>query len=81
MNEKSKSKRKLDNQDDNLPKLMKQLRKKNQMASSQDDSGYASDGRSIDNLPHEILLIIFKQLNINYVCQLARQVDIYIYQS
>jgi hypothetical protein len=67
------AKRKQDKNDDNLPTLMKQKRKKNEMASSQDDTVY--DGRSIDNLPHEILLIIFSKLNINHVCQLARLVD------
>ena len=70
----SESKRKLNRDDNDLPTLMKRKRKKNQMASGQHDADAATvyDSKSIDNLPHEILLIIFNKLNINQVCRMAR---------
>lgn len=61
------AKRKLDKEDELLPFSLKQKKQKGKL-----DVNTEVNENTIANLPHEILLFIFKKLNINDVCRIAR---------
>ena len=61
------NKRKLDKNDELLPFSLKQKKLKGKL-----DVNTQVNENTIANLPHEILLIIFKKLNINDICRIAK---------